>query len=1673
MSFPPAAFFASVFQSDIPGSTLKITNFPLPSQSFFIGIPYIIIFPCAETPDNAADALYIYNRTLYDAINTVPGAIFLLSQYKLRRGCSQKIGLWGTDSTTGDSNFQKPDNTFKTISQSGYDTIKPILQKIDDDVTITPEEVNTLEQYINIKGVMMYTNHGYFQYGKQLYYFSTLDGGTTLYYSLAGVEAKPAQFIPAVGDEFITVPNPLYIPSVGDEYITIPNPFYPIGDEYITVPNPLYEPAIGPEYITVPNPSYVAAQNIPGVPGFPDIPSTEQYPDNAHKYNVYRYFTALKYGNVDLNVTPSFVLGWSSSDITGDYGADVASVSMYKENGPQQGITFDVTYDYTFDSTIELPGNIKAISTIPSGRYYYTYDFVTKKIAAIIAEGYSVYPDSSGNTSLQTTPVFTFITKFLQSITANNIAPGGTTTIIPNFGIGYPLNTYQITVNDSTDSTRRSALAPTPFQYTPPITVNTRTYRITVNGSSDSNDTGVHTADFIAYQYVVNLDVATRVIGSARNYVTWTGGSLSSQFQYNTTLITTDGSTDFTSGKPLDTAGLTAGVGYSIVPTNVNEKNGTYSTFYFDSITPNTLIIASANTQQQYTLTWGSYYNYNFPAPDGSRQYPVSVIGNGTTRTFTSLYNVVLLPYSSVTYGVPYTINVLDITIATNVFFYDPPTNITITPNYVNFPNIIQWSSATPTFNVIMNQLTFQGTPPTEQNLTQDTSGVSGNILFWPVGSTSSNAIICDTYDLSANTLFLSLGATVPIFQGIVLPFDFGEYLYPTDHFSLSLYRNGVVVKQLEASITIPFTWNPYTYVVTYQPNDQLYFKSIEHLNYGISDPFTFTANATVSVDKAVYNLDSTILVTMIISVEMPTFYVKLKDVAGIYPPFQVDFVRNGSQYSFNLNDISLNINLYRLDFYLSNSPTISISTQSFQVTTPVTIEAYSIYSTVKATLYVDLPTTFTVQLKNGSTTIDLPDFDANLLSHYSFNPFTYVLTNTSYYLRFYPAGLNIIVDSPPFTLVQTATISVSEQYSIYETIKATVDLGGDETYANFTVELQDDANENDPLPLPSIEIFSSGEYSFKPSDYPDYELTNTDYYLIFKPAGLNITLYSPTFTLVQTATISLSKNQYSIYETIKATVDLGGDEGDETSAKFTVELQDFANITPRITLDPFEVGSSGEYSFTPSDYGLTDNTYYLIFKPANLVITLYSTPFTLIQTATISVSEQYSIYGTITATVDLGGDETYANFTVQLQDAANENVPIPLDPFEVFSSGEYSFKWSDYPDYELTDTNYYLIFKPDGLVITLDSEPFTLVQTATLTLDQSNYTIISNIIATFDLHLHADPSIVFSIELQDAANENTIPLPSLTVDSLRYYSFLPYDSNLSDTGYYFIARPAGINIVLQSAVFQMSTNYFTLLPISTPLPEFSRATTNTLCVTAKKNNVATTIISVVNNIAYASAITGKPQFLVPCGIVKYLKELNKLLITMGLRDALLLLIQKYDIPQSTPAVTNQTRYKYPTVIAKVLKPILQYSSTFRLSIKTTGHSVYSGFEFVEILKDARVLTICNDDTKTFSTLYTDMLVKAPYWLNTLQPFKKDGDFTYCVVRPIQGSLKQLITASIMLKNNYLIFTPVVLRLVLGFYNAYGPVDLDIMFSSNSIVEILNYLKAAYEKIYLNPVTAL
>ena len=126
-----------------------------------------------------------------------------------------------------------------------------------------------------------------------------------------------------------------------------------------------------------------------------------------------------------------------------------------------------------------------------------------------------------------------------------------------------------------------------PYQYTPPYAENTRTYTITVSNSDDPYYTGSVTTTITAYQYVANLAIATRILQSSRNFVTWTRGSTTEQFQYGITAITTSGSPNFTSGNKVDSSGFTANTAYAIQPTNTNENSGSYTPFYFDSIAPN------------------------------------------------------------------------------------------------------------------------------------------------------------------------------------------------------------------------------------------------------------------------------------------------------------------------------------------------------------------------------------------------------------------------------------------------------------------------------------------------------------------------------------------------------------------------------------------------------------------------------------------------------------------------------------------------------------------------------------------------------------------------------------------------------------------------------------------------------------------------------------------------------------------------------------------------------------------------------------------------------------------------------------------------------------------------------------------------------------------------------
>jgi sugar lactone lactonase YvrE len=233
--------------------------------------------------------------------------------------------------------------------------------------------------------------------------------------------------------------------------------------------------------------------------------------------------------------------------------------------------------------------------------------------------------------------------------------------------------------------------------------------------------------------------------------------------------------------------------------------------------------------------------------------------------------------------------------------------------------------------------------------------------------------------------------------------------------------------------------------------------------------------------------------------------------------------------------------------------------------------------------------------------------------------------------------------------------------------------------------------------------------------------------------------------------------------------------------------------------------------------------------------------------------------------------------------------------------------------------------------------------------------------------------------------------------------------------------------------------------------PVFARATTNNICLTNKKNNVPITTIQL-----------GNRTFLVPCGIVKHLPELKSLITKMTLRDALLFLIQKYDIELPRKALTNKKRYIYPTADAKINYPILQFNTSFRLGGYSDGSLLVKNPIFVEKPQDARILEVCNDDTKTFSILYSDMLQNATYWIGTLPSFQ-ESSYTYCIIRPTNGSLKKVISGSITLRGKNLVFTPVILRALLFFYEPYPPnTDITIVYTNANVSNVLTFIQQNY-----------
>jgi len=204
-----------------------------------------------------------------------------------------------------------------------------------------------------------------------------------------------------------------------------------------------------------------------------------------------------------------------------------------------------------------------------------------------------------------------------------------------------------------------------------------------------------------------------------------------------------------------------------------------------------------------------------------------------------------------------------------------------------------------------------------------------------------------------------------------------------------------------------------------------------------------------------------------------------------------------------------------------------------------------------------------------------------------------------------------------------------------------------------------------------------------------------------------------------------------------------------------------------------------------------------------------------------------------------------------------------------------------------------------------------------------------------------------------------------------------------------------------------------------------NKNTTNNLCVTYEKHNLFSSKKTVqVGNILYR----------IPCFIVPYIPELKLLLQKMKIQDAIKLLAEKYKV-SLIPPIKNVKRYIYPTADYKVVPPVTQFSVTFKLAEKAIVKvPLPSHTKFVRKDNDARYISVCNNDTRTFSNFVSDMVKNKNYWFSTLPIFTKP--YLYAAIDN-SNALLTSHTGYIIMQDNRLIFLPVILNEFIFLYQQY------------------------------------
>jgi hypothetical protein len=204
-----------------------------------------------------------------------------------------------------------------------------------------------------------------------------------------------------------------------------------------------------------------------------------------------------------------------------------------------------------------------------------------------------------------------------------------------------------------------------------------------------------------------------------------------------------------------------------------------------------------------------------------------------------------------------------------------------------------------------------------------------------------------------------------------------------------------------------------------------------------------------------------------------------------------------------------------------------------------------------------------------------------------------------------------------------------------------------------------------------------------------------------------------------------------------------------------------------------------------------------------------------------------------------------------------------------------------------------------------------------------------------------------------------------------------------------------------------------------------NKNTTNSLCITYKKHNIFSSTKTVqVGNILYR----------IPCFILPYIPELKFLLQKVNIKEAIKILAEKYKV-SLRPPIQNIRRYIYPTANYKVIPPVTQFSVTFKLTEKAIVNvPLPSHPKFIQMHNDARYISVCNNDTFTFSDLVSDMIKNNSYWFSTLPIFT-----THYLYAAIDNSSTILTshTGYVIMQNNRLIFLPTISNELIFLYQKY------------------------------------